>query len=149
MVTTRAYLGGTFDLLHPGHIALLRWAKANFREVVVGLNTDEFVERVKGRPIMTYEERKDMLLAVRYVDYVVLNLGSEKSLSSILASKATHIVAGADWRPREKYLKQLGLTEEDLKIYGLDIVFYPNSLPIRTTEIKQRVLSSKSTFRPV
>jgi cytidyltransferase-like protein len=141
---TIAYCGGTFDLPHSGHIALFHWVKKNFDKLIIGLNTDDFVKKYKGEyPILSYRERKTILEEFRSVDMVVENLGSENSLPSILASGATHIVAGIDWQPREKYLKQLGLTEEDLKRYNLDIVFFPYSLPIRTTEIKKRIFLSK------
>ena len=77
-----AYCGGTFDILHLGHVEFLRWSKEKFKTVVVALNTDEFVKLYKAAPVQSFEERKYMLEACRYVDVVVKNKWLVASLSS-------------------------------------------------------------------
>ena len=71
------YTGGTFDLLHKGHIRFLKSCRKLAGEdgrVVVSLNTDEFIEAYKGKPpVMTFDERQELLLATKYVDFVVTN----------------------------------------------------------------------------
>lgn len=69
-----AFTNGCFDLLHPGHIHQLREAKAQGDFLVVGLNSDESVRRLKGdaRPLLPEAARKEMLEAIRYVDTVIV-----------------------------------------------------------------------------
>src|SRR6266571_3396292 len=70
-----AYIGATMDLLHPGHVRFLQWAKSVCKVVVVALNTDDFVAQYKSRPIQTLAERTEMLDGCRYVDGVTVNVG--------------------------------------------------------------------------
>ncbi len=136
---SRAYCGGTFDLLHPGHVAFLKWAKQAFNTVIVALNRDEFVARYKTRPVQSYDERKIMLEACKYVDHVVENAGDEDSRPGILLYGATHIVDGADWTV-EALKKQMMLTDTFLSDHDLKIVICP--IPrtgFSTTELKHRV----------
>lgn len=136
--TTRAYLGGTFDLLHPGHVRLFHWAKERFDVVVVALNSDAFVRRYKGNwPAQSFCERREMVAACRWVDEVVLNLG-EDSRPAILAAKATHIVNGSDW-DRARLITQMGLTERWLEMNCIDIVLSTLPRQFSTTELKQRI----------
>lgn len=136
---SRAYCGGTFDLLHPGHVQFLRWAKMAFGTVIVALNRDDFVARYKTKPVQSYAERKVMLEACRYVDYVVENSGDEDSKPSILLYGATHIVDGADWTV-ERLKVQMMLTDEFLAEHELEIVICPcPRTGFSTTELKQRI----------
>jgi glycerol-3-phosphate cytidylyltransferase len=67
------FTNGCFDVLHAGHVAYLAWARAQGDALVVGLNEDESVRRLKGdaRPIVGFADRAQMLLALRSVDAVV------------------------------------------------------------------------------
>lgn len=67
------YTNGCFDLLHAGHVAFLKWAAMQGDYLIVGLNTDESIARIKGksRPILPYAQREAMLLALRWVNEVV------------------------------------------------------------------------------
>jgi cytidyltransferase-like protein len=136
---TRAYCGGTFDLFHPGHVRFFCWVKENFDELVVGLNRDAFVARYKAPPAQSYGERLEMLLACRYVDYLVCNTGDEDSKPAIRsAPRPTHIVNGSDWS-RDKLMRQMGLTESFLSENGLTVVLCPLDRIFSTTELKQRI----------
>ena len=83
------YTGGTFDLFHSGHANFLRLCRklaGDDGKVVVSLNTDEFIQEYKGKPpIMSYQERKAILLACRFVDEVVVNVGGADSKPAILS----------------------------------------------------------------
>jgi rfaE bifunctional protein nucleotidyltransferase chain/domain len=70
---TVVFTNGCFDVLHAGHVAYLAWARAQGDALVLGLNTDESVRRLKGenRPIVPFEERAEVLCALRSVDVVV------------------------------------------------------------------------------
>ena len=133
-----AYCGGTFDLLHPGHVRMLKWAQETFGHTIVAVNTDEFVTRYKSAPSQTLHERMEMLEACRYVDSVTVNWGDENSRISILSTEATHVVNGSDWT-RERLMEQMNLSEEFLKHHGLEIALCPLERIFSTTELKQRI----------
>lgn len=118
------YTGGTFDLLHPGHLSLLSACRAFAGprgRVVVALNRDEFVVRYKRRsPVMSYEDRRDMLLSLRDVDMVVPNLGDEDSKPTIEAVEPDIIAIGYDWSQRD-YHAQMGFTPGWLLEHGIEL----------------------------
>lgn len=130
---------GTLDLLHAGHLDLLRMCR-NMGYVIVGLNTDEFVEKYKGKkPVMSYEERKDMLEAVGLVDEIVANDQSSGSAKELIkASGADVIIVGSDWA-RKDYVGQLGLDWDWLEENGIGIYYYPRKRKMSTTLIKGRI----------
>lgn len=91
---------GTFDLLHYGHIRLLKRAKEFGDYLIVGLSTDEFNE-IKGKKAYhPYEERKMMLEAIRYVDLVIPENTWEQKRNDILKYEADVIVMGDDWKDK-------------------------------------------------
>lgn len=139
---TIAYCGGTFDCFHFGHVRFFKWVKENFDFVVVALNPDSFVRKYKGETVQTYEERKEVLLACRYVDQVIENTGGEDSKPSIIKHRPTHIINGSDWT-RERLMVQMGLTEEFLEYHKLTIVLCPLPRQFSTTELKQRIRTQK------
>ena len=96
------FTNGCFDLLHPGHIHLLHHARALGDRLVVGLNTDESVHRLKGpgRPIVSEEDRAAVLSALGSVDLVVL-FGEDTPLLLIKALRPDILVKGGDYRPDE------------------------------------------------
>ena len=90
------YTGGTFDLLHFGHFNFLKKCKSICDEVVVSLNTDEFIEQFKGKkPVMSYQEREKSLLYCQYVDKVVPNFSGEDSKPSILSVNPSIVAIGS------------------------------------------------------
>jgi rfaE bifunctional protein nucleotidyltransferase chain/domain len=92
------FTNGCFDLLHPGHIALLERAKAEGDVLVVGINSDRSVRALKGptRPILPEAERKESLLALEAVDRVVV-YDEETPAETIAALVPDVLVKGADW----------------------------------------------------
>lgn len=132
------YTGGTFDLPHKGHYRLLKRA-SEIGHVVVALNTDEFIEKYKGKaPILNYEERKEALLACRWVDEVVPNVGGADSTISIEMVKPDYIIIGSDWA-RKDYYKQMGFTQDWLDERGIGLIYVPYTEGISTTDIKNRM----------
>jgi D-beta-D-heptose 7-phosphate kinase/D-beta-D-heptose 1-phosphate adenosyltransferase len=89
---------GCFDLLHPGHVALLERARAEGDLLVVALNSDESVRRIKGqgRPLLPEAERAEALLALEAVDRVVV-YDEPTPLEVIRALHPDVLVKGADW----------------------------------------------------
>lgn len=132
------YTGGTFDLLHYGHVEFLRRC-SEIGSVVVSLNTDEFIELYKGkRPVMSYEERKAVLEALRYVDYVIPNVGGHDSTIAIEQVKPDMIVIGSDWA-RRNYYNQLCLDQDWLDERGIGLCYIPYTQGISSTDIKGRL----------
>lgn len=147
------YIGGTFDLLHEGHIELLREA-SKFGEVIVALNTDEFVERYKGsKPIMPYNERKGLLEAIKYIKLVVKNIGNEDSKITLNALKygmceerkeeikIDAVVHGTDWTGDSLY-KQMGFTQEWLNKEMISMIYVPRTTGESTTNLKEKCIKA-------
>jgi glycerol-3-phosphate cytidylyltransferase len=141
---TVAYIAGTFDLLHYGHVRLFRRAKERFDRVIVAVNRDDFVARFKRRPVMNLEERMEMIAACRYVDAAVVNVGDEDSRPTLLTSHATHFIHGSDWTG-ESLLHQLGLTQAWLDEHKIEMVYFPYTQEISTTMILARLREMAKT----
>ncbi len=157
---TKAYVGGTFDLLHPGHVWLLERVKAQADLVVVSLNTDEFNMRYKRyAPVMTLEERMKMVAALRCVDGVMINEAGENSTTAVLAAArvgnpqtrgplgppdcvpVNYVVHGSDWQGPE-LLKQLGFTDEWMANNKVRMMYIDLSPGYSTTNIRERVIKA-------
>ena len=98
----RVFVNGTFDLLHPGHISLLNWAKSLGDYVIVGIDTDDRVREKKGptRPIYNQDDRGLMLVALKAVDEVRY-FDSDESLEALVKSiKPDIMVVGSDWKDK-------------------------------------------------
>lgn len=92
------FTNGCFDLLHVGHIRYLAAARALGDFLVVGLNSDASIQRLKGpsRPIVPEDERREVLLALRSVDYVCI-FSEDTPLTLIQQIKPHILVKGGDW----------------------------------------------------
>lgn len=138
----RIYNGGTYDLFHAGHVEMLRRLKIMAGEngkVIVAINTDDFVERFKGkRPAMSTEDRAAVVAACRYVDEVVINESGEDSKPTILKVKPDIVITGTDWADRD-YMKQMGFTTEWLEEHQIGFGFLPYTRRISTTKLKQTI----------
>lgn len=118
---------GTFDLLHYGHINLLRRAKALGDYLVVVLSTDEFNwEQKHKKCYFSYEKRKALLEAIRYVDLVIPEENWDQKRSDIHEYHIDTFVMGDDWKGKFDYLKE----------EGCDVVYLPRTPEISTTQIK-------------
>ena len=134
----KVYTGGTFDLPHHGHFRLLQRAH-DFGRVIVGLNTDEFILQYKGRaPIMSFDERKEILMACRWVDEVVPNYGGVDSKIAIDIVKPDYIIIGSDWA-RKDYYKQMDFTQDWLDERGIGLIYVPYTQGISSTDLKTRI----------
>lgn len=124
---TRVLTYGTFDLLHYGHIEILRRAKALGDYLVVGLSTDEFNETKGKTAYHSYETRKKMLEAIRYVDLVIPENEWEQKLDDVKNYHIDIVVMGSDWAGSDKfdYLKQ-----------HCELVFLERTPGVSTTSIK-------------
>lgn len=96
---------GTFDLLHYGHINLLRRAKLLGDYLVVGLSSDEFNAEKGKASFFNYEQRKLLLGAIRYVDLVVPETNWEQKINDIKKYEIDVFVIGDDWKGKFDFLK--------------------------------------------
>lgn len=139
------YTGGTFDLFHSGHVAFLRSCKriaGKDGRVVVSLNTDEFIAAYKGKPpIMSFDERKAVLMACRYVDSVVANIGGEDSKPAIENVLPDFVVIGDDWA-RKDYYAQMQFTQDWLDGNKIQLIYVPYTNGVSSTDIKARIVNN-------
>jgi glycerol-3-phosphate cytidylyltransferase len=117
---------GTFDLLHYGHIKLLKRAKALGDYLIVALSTDEFNWNEKQKKCyFTYEERKGLLEAIRYVDLVIPETCWEQKKIDVQEYHIDTFVMGDDWEGKFDYLKE-----------NCEVAYLTRTPEISTTKIK-------------
>lgn len=121
---------GTFDLLHYGHIRLLKRAKELGDYLIVALSTDEFNELKGKKAYHNYETRKKMLEAIRYVDLVIPEECWEQKKQDVLDYKVDVVVMGSDWAGSDRfdYLKEI-----------CEVTYLDRTEGISTTKIKQEL----------
>jgi glycerol-3-phosphate cytidylyltransferase len=131
-----------FDLFHSGHVRFLKACRrlaGDEGKVVVALNTDDFIQAYKGKsPIMSFDERKEVLLGCRFVDSVVPNVGGADSKPTILQVSPDLIVIGDDWAKRD-YYAQMQFTQAWLDARLIQLVYVPYTQGISTTDLKRRI----------
>lgn len=118
---------GTFDMLHYGHINLLRRAKALGDYLIVALSDDDFNAIKKKKSYFSYEERKQLLEAIRYVDLVIPEHSWEQKASDISDFNIDVLVMGDDWSGKF----------DELIEKGVEVVYLPRTPEISTTQIKE------------
>ena len=118
---------GTFDLLHYGHINILRRARELGDYLVVVLSSDEFNWNEKGKKCyFTYEQRKAILEAIRYVDLVVPETNWEQKRTDMHKYDIDVFVMGDDWKGKFDFLQE----------EGVEVVYLSRTPDISTTQIK-------------
>ena len=118
---------GTFDLLHYGHINLLRRAKSYGDYLIVVVSSDEFNLREKNKKCyFNYEIRKQLVEAVRYVDLVIPEESWEQKVSDIKEYHVDTFIMGDDWIGKFDYLKE-----------HCEVIYLPRTPEVSTTQIKK------------
>lgn len=127
------YTAGVFDLFHIGHLNLLRNSKKICEYLVVGVNTDEFTLSYKGKkPIIPYEERADIVSAIKYIDEVFPNSsGDEWAVYN--RYKYNVKTSGDDWAGNQSLMK----FEKEIRPYGVDFVYFPYTKKTSSTLLAQ------------
>ena len=128
------FTNGCFDLLHPGHLEGLRQARALGDCLVVGVNSDASVRRLKGgdRPIVPLDERVELLRAIRWVDHVV-SFDAATPADLIACLRPDVYAKGADWRERSMP------EAEAARAVGGEVVFLELMPGYSTTDIVDRI----------
>ncbi|MFC0277279.1 glycerol-3-phosphate cytidylyltransferase [Enterococcus devriesei] len=127
---------GTFDLLHYGHINLLRRAKEQGDYLIVALSTDEFNwNEKKKKCYFEYDKRKQLLEAIRYVDLVIPENGWEQKVKDVKEFKVDKFVMGDDWAGKFDFVEEQ--TEAE-------VIYLPRTPEISTTQIKKDLEAKKN-----
>ena len=124
---------GTFDLLHYGHINLLKRAKDLGDYLIVGLSTDEFNLQKDKISYFDYQQRKILLESIRYVDLVIPEISWEHKREDVKKYYADIFVIGDDWEGKFDFLKD----------EGVEVVYLPRTEEISTTQIKEDLNKTK------
>lgn len=155
---SRVLTVGTFDLYHSGHTNFLfncfKLTGADSSSVydrnhnlMVGLNSDEFVQTYKGKaPVYSYKERRSLLVNNRYVWGVEEN--DSPTMESLLIDVQNYgqrrydiLVVGSDWAKKD-YYAQIGVDQEWLDSKGILLCYIPYTEGISTTQLKERILGA-------
>lgn len=120
---------GTFDMLHYGHINLLKRAKTLGDYLIVVLSTDEFNLKSKNKKTyFSYEKRKQLLEAIRYVDLVIPEESWDQKISDIELYHIDTFVMGDDWKGQFDFIQNQT---------NADVVYLERTPEISTTQIKK------------
>ncbi|RNF39488.1 glycerol-3-phosphate cytidylyltransferase [Planococcus salinus] len=123
---------GTFDLIHHGHINILRRAKECGDYLIVGLSTDHFNAQKGKKAYYTYAERKLILESIKYVDEVIPERHWNQKIEDISIYQVDCFVMGSDWEGKFDELKPF-----------CQVIYLPRTEGISTTKIKADLLSQK------
>lgn len=116
---------GTFDVLHIGHIRILKRAREHGDHLIVGLSSDELNFNKKGRnPIYSFQSREELLSSMRFVDHVFKEESLEQKREYILKYNADVLVMGDDWAGKFDEFKDV-----------CEVIYLPRTPSISTTEI--------------
>lgn len=137
------FVCGFFDIIHKGHIDILKFAKEHCEFLIVGVGTDEFMYIRKNRQsVLDYEQRKSIVEAIKYVDLVV----PETDLDKIGAYHKYHfdvMFAGDDHLNEPIYIE----ATNELKKLGVDTIYVPRIFHMSSTQLRERVYSIQQNGR--
>ncbi|MFP7169901.1 glycerol-3-phosphate cytidylyltransferase [Terribacillus sp. 7520-G] len=120
---------GTFDLLHWGHVNLLRRAKEMGDYLIVAISSDEFNKLKDKKSYHSFENRKMILEAIRYVDEVIAEESWDQKVRDVVEHDIDVFVMGSDWEGKFDFLKEY-----------CEVVYLPRTVGISTSKIKDDLL---------
>ncbi|MBQ7878015.1 MAG: adenylyltransferase/cytidyltransferase family protein [Bacteroidaceae bacterium] len=129
------YTTGVYDMFHVGHLNILRRAKEQCDILIVGVSTDELVEREKNKtPIIPFEDRRSIIEAIRYVDKVVAQ--TDKNKFGAWENLQFHrMFVGSDWQGTPQWKKY----EEEFSQVGVEIVYLPHTDGISSSILREKI----------
>lgn len=133
------YTTGVFDMFHIGHLNILMNAKKHCDYLIVGVTTDEEVLRIKKRmPIIPFEQRMQIVSAIKYVDLAVPEDNVDK-LVNWEKYKFNVIFKGDDWKGSELWNHY----ENEFEKLGVKVIYFPYTKDISTTELINKIKEQK------
>lgn len=129
------YTTGVYDMFHIGHLNILKKAKEQCEYLIVGVSTDDLVQKTKNkRPIIPFEERVAIVEAIKYVDKVVPQENKNK-MEAYEKYKFDVMFVGDDWKGSELFTK----CEKELNKKGSCVVYFPYTKGISSTELRKKI----------
>ncbi|SDB15639.1 adenylyltransferase/cytidyltransferase family protein [Eubacterium oxidoreducens] len=129
------YTTGVFDLFHKGHLEILKKSKELCETLIVGVSTDELVMQYKGHmPIVSLEERMEIVKSIRYVDKVVV----QQSMDKAEAYQKLHfdvLFHGSDWKGSKMYED----VENKMQSLGVEVVYFPYTKNVSSTMLRDKI----------
>lgn len=127
------YTTGVYDMFHIGHLNILRRAKEQCDYLVVGVSTDELVQKVKNKtPIIPFADRCEIVGAIKYVDKVVPQFDKNK-MAAWEKYHFNKMFVGSDWKGTEVWNR----FEEEFKPLGVEIVYLDHTDGISSTILRE------------
>lgn len=117
---------GTFDLLHKGHIRILKRSKELGDYLIVAVSTDEFNALKDKKAYYSYEERKEILESIKYVDLVIPESTWDQKIKDVIKYDVDTFVMGDDWKGKFDFLKDY-----------CEVIYLDRTEGISTTKIKE------------
>ncbi len=129
------YTTGVFDMLHVGHLNILRRAKEQCNFLIVGVSTDELVKEYKGKsPIIPFSERLEMVAALQCVDMVVPQRDRDK-FDAWENYKFDAMFVGDDWKGNELFIE----VEKRLNKEGVEVIYFPYTKNTSSTILREKL----------
>lgn len=129
------YTTGVFDMLHVGHLNILRRAKEQCEHLIVGVSTDELVLSYKNKaPIIPFDERVEMVEALECVDEVVPQINRDK-FAAWEEYKFDVMFVGDDWKGKPLFVE----VEKRLKEQGSEVVYFPYTKNTSSTILREKL----------
>jgi glycerol-3-phosphate cytidylyltransferase len=124
------YTSGTFDLFHSNHLKMIKYARGLGNILIIGVSTDELVSSYKKPPVIPFEERIQIIEALKYPDIVI----PQHSLDHTEIVKNLHIntfVVGDDWAGKYDYLQD----------FGVKVFYFPYGMGTTSSSVKEKIIS--------
>lgn len=129
------YTTGVFDLFHVGHLNILKRAKEQCDYLIVGVSTDDLVQTYKHKnPVIPYENRREIVESIKYVDQVVPQINRDK----FAAWEKHHfdvMFVGDDWKGSPLFQE----VEKKLNLVGVEIVFFPYTQDVSSSILREKM----------
>ncbi len=132
------YTTGVFDLFHIGHLRLLERAKKECDKLIVGVTTDELVKYKFKSAVIPFNERKEILKQIKFVDKVVPQTDMNK-IEAWKRLKFNKMFVGSDWKGTEKWNNY----EKEFHKVGVEIIYFPYTKGTSSTIINQILLNRR------
>ena len=125
------YTTGVFDMFHIGHLNIIRKAKEQCDYLIVGVSTDELVQKEKNKtPVIPYNERIEIVSALKYVDQVVPQKNKNK-MEAWEKYRFNKMFVGSDWMGTQQW----EIIEKQFEPIGVDIIYIPYTMGISSTKL--------------